>query len=279
MARKPIPLADDRKTDYFWVDSRKLKEAEGYNERERWGDIPELAASILAVGVQQALIVNRRKGEYIVRSGNRRRKACELLVEQGHCPIMVPVILERQNTSEEMRVLHLLTDNSGLEFTPWEKAKTLARLRNFAWPEDVIVEKSGLSVTSVRRLLSLYDAPQKLINLVREGRVSATEAMDTIAEGKVDRLLEIAQKPTPAPPAANAELFDQPDLDLKIVPPPPTRRITKSDIRPNSWKIFKKWAPSVEEDKLPPVKLQAWNLIIKIRDGEATEEDFKQFFS
>lgn len=269
------PLAPDKKTDYFWVDSRKLIEEEGYNEREEWGDIPGLAAEILAVGVQQALIVNKRGDMFAVRSGHRRRRACILLVEQGHGPIMVPVILERRGNSSEERVLHLITDNSGLPFTPWEQAKVMKRLKNFQWSDKDIAERSGISIVYVRRLLSLAEAPQKLINLVREGRVAATLAIDMMAEGKTDDLIAAAEI------GPSQEIQDDiGDLFMSQRPAPPTHtKITRSDIqRPNSVKVFKKWVPKFEEEKLSDDKKEILRWLKKLVGGELTVEDLNDFF-
>jgi ParB/RepB/Spo0J family partition protein len=272
------PLAPDKKTDYFWVDSRKLIEEEGYNERENWGDIPGLAKEILAVGVQQSLIVNRRGEYYSVKSGNRRRLACAMLVEQGHGPIMVPCILERRGGSAEERILHQITDNSGLAFTPWENAKVMRRLRAFKWSDKEIAERSGKSVVYVRRLLSLADAPQKLINLVREGRVSATFAMDQIAAGKTEELIEAGEKMLTggANPDDIGDLFTAPGVTAA----PPAARITRSDVqRPNSLKIFKKWSRAVEEEKLSADKKELFQWLKRLSAGEVTLEDLQNYFS
>jgi ParB/RepB/Spo0J family partition protein len=273
---KDKPLAPDKKTDYFWVDSRKLIEEEGYNDREEWGDLAALAKEILAAGVQQALVVNRRGEFYSIKSGHRRSRACQLLVEQGHAPVMVPVILERKGSNPEERVLHQITDNSGLAFTPYEQAKVMRRLRNFRWSNKDIAERSGKSVVYVKRLLSLADAPQKLINLVREGRVAATLAMDKIAEGKADELIEAAEKVLPAKNQDDiGDLFHAPGATAPVAP---VKKITQSDIKPNSMKIFKKWLPKVEEEKLPPEKKEIFHWLKRLSAGEVTLEDLQNYF-
>lgn len=271
---KEKPMAPDKKTDYFWVDSRKLIEEEGYNEREIWGDIPGLAKEILAAGVQQALIVNRRGEFYSIKSGHRRSRACQLLVEEGHAPIMVPVILERKGSNAEERVLHQITDNSGLAFTPWEQAKVMRRLRNFKWSEKDMAERSGKSVVYVRRLLSLADAPQWLINLVKEGRVKATFAMDMISEGRIEEIRQAAEKKQEG---ANSD--DIGDLFGQQTSAAAKEKITRSDIaRPNSLKIFKKWVPKIEEEKLSDDKKEILQWLKRMAAGELTMEDFEKFF-
>ena len=269
MANYP-PLLEDKKTDYFWVDCRKLDEEEGYNERERWGDLEGLADEIAAQGVKDVLVVNKRGDRYVVKSGHRRRRACLILLDRGLPPFRVPVILERKGASPEQRILDQITDNSGLPFTPWEQAKIMGRLRNFGWEPKDIAEKWGRSAVYVRRLLSLYDAPQRLINLVREGRLSATQAMDSIAKGEIDQVIALAE--------ANKL---GPDVELELFPAEVSTRndkITQRDIRPNSWKVFKKWVPNVDREKIAPEKLVVLEFLERMAKGELTEKDFKKFF-
>ena len=278
MAQKA--LLPDRHGDFWWVDTRRLREEEGFNRREDYGDIPALAREIKATGLNQLEpLTCYKKGEnWVVIRGHRRCRALKLLEKEGEI-LEVRIIPAPKSFKKEDTILDQITGNEGKPFTPWEQAKVLRDLRGLGWSEKDIQERSGRSKVYVRRLLTLADAPQKLINMVREGRVSATEAMDTIAEGRVDDLIKLGEKKPEVPPNPEAPGAD---LQLKLIPPPAPEiktRITGSDIRPNPWKVFKKWAPSVQEDKLPPVKLQAWNLILKIRDGEATEEDFRKFFS
>lgn len=291
MAQKA--LKPDRHGDFWWVDSRRLIEEEGFNRREEYGDIPALAREIKASGLNQLEpLTCYKKGEnWVVIRGHRRCRALRILEQQGEI-LEVRIIPAPKSFKKEDTILDQITGNEGKPFTPWEQAKVLRDLRGLGWKLKDIQERSGRSLVYVRRLLTLADAPQNLINLVRDGRVSATQAMDSIAEETVQALIEVAegkQKPlvgaaaesfsVSAPPAPSPPELFAGEPRLRFVPPQPAaEKITQRDIRPNPWKIFKKWAPTVEEEKLPPVKLEAWNLIIKIRDGEATEEDFKNFF-
>jgi ParB/RepB/Spo0J family partition protein len=238
MAKEPI--AGDKKKDVLLVDSRKLIIDEGYNAREEYGDIDGLAAEILAQGIKTPL-KGYRKGEFfVVTSGHRRRLALKKLEKRG-IPIIVPIIMEPKHYNPEERVLDLITDNDGMPLTPWEQSKVILQLSKFNWSDKDIASRSGKSIVYVRRLLSLANAPQKLINLVREGRVKGTLAMDMIAEGKVEELIKVAEK---APTHQNQD--DIGDLFTSPAPAATPAKITKSDVqKPNSLKIFKKWVPKI----------------------------------
>lgn len=268
------PLAPDKKRDYWFVDSRRLIVDEDYNEREEMGDIKGLAAEIEAQGVTTPLKGYKKGENYVVIRGHRRRLALKLLEEKG-IVLIVPIFLEdKAKANLENWVLDLITSNDGKALTPWEQAKVIRRLTNFGWSEKDIVERSGKSLVYVRSLLALSAAPQKLINLVRQGRVKATLAMDMIREGRVDELLKRADDGF-LPLVTKADLFS----GGEFVPEPKPERITRGDLRPNSWKAFKKWAKDIDEKKIPPPKLKIFQFLKQMEEGELTDENFKEFFS
>lgn len=269
MAAKP--LVPDKKTEYFKVDSRRLVVEEGYNERENFGDIDQLVRSIRAGGIKTPLRVYKRGEEYVVRTGHRRTMALRIL-EKEMVPIMVPIFLVPKGYNPEIAVLDLIVENDSLRLSPWEQAKVLRRLRNFGWEEDRMVEESGLTLNWVRRLLSLVDAPQKLIDLVQQGRVKGTFAIDMIAEGRVEELLQKAAENN----------LPQSTTEMELFPAPPTGpkpdKITRSDLKPNSWKAFRKWSKGVDENNLPKKKVETFKFLKQIEEGNLKEDDFIEFF-
>lgn len=263
-------LAKDIKGEYFKVDSRRLIFEEGYNRRENFGDIPGLAAMIKAAGIKNALWCYKKGENYVVKRGHRRTMALRILEKEGKV-IMVPILLLPKGYGAEEAILDLIVENESLPFTPWEQAKTLRDLRNFGWSPKDMAERSGKTAVYVRRLLSLADAPQKLINLVREGRVTATFAMDMIAEERVDELLQKADENQLPVPNPELEMFPIENQDKPV-------KITRTDLQLNSWKTFKKWVPEVDENELAPEKAEFFNWLKKMLKGELTEKDFKKFF-
>ncbi len=274
MAQKA--LSPDKKSDYWLVDSRRLKEDPEFNRREEYGDIPQLAREIKAAGLinLEPLTCTHRGEDWMVLRGHRRLRALRLLEKEGEI-LMVRIITPQKNFKKEDFILDQINGNEGKKLTPWEQAKVVRDLRDLGWSIEDITLRSGKTKTWVKRLLSLADAPQKFINLVREGKLAGTEAMDLIAEGKVEEVIAKSEKGQPLGPVPSQDMFGEAPPQA---PGTNKERMTRSDTRPNSWKVFKKWAPTVQEDKLPPIKQQAWNLIIKIRNGEVTEEDFNNFF-
>lgn len=274
---KEKPLAPDRHGDYWWVDSRRLIEEEGFNRREDYGDIEALAREIKAGGLNnlEPLTCYKKSEFYVVLKGYRRRRALKILEGEGEV-LMVRILLAQKGYSKEHMILDQITGNDGKPYTPWEQAKVLKDLRGLGWSEKDIHEKSGRSLVYVRGLLLLANAPQRLINLVRENRVSATLAMEKIREGKEEELIEAGEKKQLTP-----VLEQQPDLFAfaSSVAKPPKVKITKSDVqRANSLKIFKKWVPKIEEEKLSDDKKEILLWLKRMAAGELTIEDFEKFF-
>jgi len=263
-------MPEEKKSDVFKVRPSALIFEEGFNPREEYGNMEAFTAEIRAGGVKDPL-TGYRKGEFIVvKSGHRRTLAAKAVEKEG-VDIWVPVLLEPQRYNPENRVLDLLTDNGGLPFTPWEQAKVIQRLVNFGWSDETIAERSGKSLVYVRNLQLLLSAPEKAIALVRKKRVSATLVINLMKEGKIEELLTMAANKELPPLNPDLQLFGQPE------PVEKSGRITQSDIKPNSWKIFKKWAPTVAEDKLSPEGQERLAFLKKIQAGEVTEKDYRKF--
>jgi ParB-like chromosome segregation protein Spo0J len=267
-------MVPDRHGDYWWVDSRRLIEEDDFNRREDYGDIPKLAKEIKAAGLENLEpLTCYKKGEFwVVLKGHRRRRALKILEQEGEV-LMVRILPAKKGFKKEDMILDQITGNEGKPLTPWEQAKVLRDLRGLGWSQEDIRERSGKSSVYVKRLLSLADAPQKLINLVRQNRVSATFAMDAIAEGKVEELIEAAEKNQLAVPPSTPELFPLETEGGK------QHRTTQSDIqKPPSYKKIDKWTSGVDENKLSAPKLEVYKVIRHILDGTADEEYFKNYF-
>lgn len=263
------------RNNHYTVHPDKLIIEEGFNPRENYGDMEELKKSIRARGVRDPLEGNRKGEFFVVRKGHRRTRAVkEILKETGEV-ILVKFFLEPQFYTEEQRTMDLLVDNTGLHFTPWERSTLVLRAIKYGKSEEDITEETGLSLVYVRRLLSLATAPQKLINLVREGRVTGSLAMDMIAEGRVEELIAKAEATKGPIVNEKPELFPE---ETTFQPPKP-EKITRSDLKPNSWKAFKKWSKDVDEKELPPAKAKIFRWLKQMDAGELTEENFIEFFT
>lgn len=83
------PAQEVKKGDVWKVPFDNLHLVEGLNIRTDYGDIEELAASILANGVKVALQGYRDGEQFYVVDGHRRYTALKLLADRGH-KLIVP---------------------------------------------------------------------------------------------------------------------------------------------------------------------------------------------
>lgn len=272
---KQKPLAPDRQGKMFFVDSRRLIFEEGFNRRKDYGDLHQFLAEIKATGLDNLdpLLCYKKGEQWVVIKGHRRTMTIRIWEKEGDI-LMVPIMRARNGYNEEKAILEQIKQNHK-DFTPLEKATVVSDMRAKGWRVEDIVKESGLSKVYVLELLSLADAPKKLIKLIEQGRVAPTFAMEMIAEGKVQEVIEKAER--------NPDLTNQDDIgDLfgqQAAVPVKPEKITRSDIKPNSVKIFKKFVPLVQEDQLPPEKLAILDMFKKFVAGELTLEDFQNYFS
>ncbi|PZR89751.1 MAG: hypothetical protein DI537_20320 [Stutzerimonas stutzeri] len=146
-----------------------------------------LAESIAAVGVKQPLTIFYEDGKAFVSDGHRRHGAMLYAIEHLGAEIKsVPAQMEERYASEADRVFSQIVRNSGKPLAPIEQAQVFKRLVDLGWSEADIAGKSGLNVAWVKELLKLHAAPTKLTKFVKEGKVSATLAMQTLKETKGD---------------------------------------------------------------------------------------------
>lgn len=179
------------RSDVYHVDPRALQVKPGWNCRDKDfdpNDADDLAfASSVAQGVKEALTVVWENGKPFVTNGHRRRAAALYAIENLGAEIRsVPVRTEDRYSSEADHVFSQIVRNSGKPLKPLEQARVLKKLIDLGWNETDIALKSGLHRAWVVQLLDLQAAPAAITNMVKEGAVSATLAIETLKRTKGD---------------------------------------------------------------------------------------------
>lgn len=273
------------KTDLPKVPFNLLVVREGFNIRKDMGDIEELANSIQENGVRVPLRGYKEKGkdEYIVVDGHRRYEACKLVVERTGEMIKIPMVLEPQKYSDELRILDMFITNDGKQLTVLEKAEGVGRMINFGWKPADIARKIGKSASYISRLQSLLVAPKKLVSLVEGGRMKASLAMDMMAQGEeaVSKFLsdvEAGVYDGSADVSENKEdIFEHEKEPSEKAPS--TRRITKKDTEGvNSMKELKAFVKMADPENMPEDKKKVYEFLCKVFNNEHTERSIKMFF-
>lgn len=131
--------------------------------------IAELATSIEAWGLRQAIEVVERDGKYEIVFGERRWRAH---IKLGRKMIQAHVV----DLIKGEIVLVRATENMAREnLTPLEEAAVFSELREeFSLTIDKIAKKVGLTVGRVKRRLDILRMPKEFQQAIHKGQVSHT---------------------------------------------------------------------------------------------------------
>ncbi|MCR5485580.1 MAG: ParB/RepB/Spo0J family partition protein [Clostridiales bacterium] len=175
--------------------------------------LSELTESISKYGVLQPLLVRPvAGGTYSLVAGERRWRAARLagLTE-------VPAVV-REMTDDEAAVFSLIENLQREDLNPLEEALGYKKLMDdFSLTQEEAAEKVGKSRPAVANSLRLLKLPQSVLDLVRDGKISAGHARALIPLPNESDMLEVAS------------LIIDKDISVRE-----TERLVKSLLRPSS---------------------------------------------
>lgn len=185
-------MLTEKRSDLLHVDARTIHVVDGFNVRQDYGDIQELANSIKENGVRNPLRGYKEKGEYYLTDGHRRLQAVMLLVEQG-AEIRVPFITEK-NPSEEKRIIDMYICNDGKKLTPLEEADIVTRLQNLGLTSKEVATKLGCTEAHICNMRAIADLPTKLKNRIKGNEISSTLVLSVVRGNKELTIDQITAK-------------------------------------------------------------------------------------
>jgi ParB family chromosome partitioning protein len=193
-------LAVGRGQEVMFFEPDFLKEFDSYNVRDY--DSPEVKEHIrsMADAIKENGILNfspitvtKVGDDVFIVSGHCRKRAFSLAKSEG-CDIKgIPAVVAPASMSEQERILDLISSNNGLPLKQLEKAKVVERLVKLGWAPEEVAKKLGQSVTAINNLLILLNAPEPIKELVKEGTVSATTAIETIQEKGTEAAVKVLE--------------------------------------------------------------------------------------
>jgi len=176
--------------DIFRIDPNDLHVREGWNSRDfkdpaNQEHVEALALSIAEMGVKEPLKVNWEDGKAWIVNGECRWRACMLAIKRGVPIKSVPVISDDRNANDADRLFQQFLSNTGKPFTDLERARNFKRLLDLGWSQGDIATRSGKSQGWVSQTLALLTMPEPVKQMVTNGQVSPTLAMQVVRqEGK-----------------------------------------------------------------------------------------------
>lgn len=182
-------IPEDKRNSYFKVDISRVHEEEGFNARVDYGDLQELKNSIIQNGILLPLRANKVNGEWFIVDGHRRYRAAKLAVAEGH-DILIPLMVQPIGNNAEDRLIEMLVTATGKPLEPFEQAVVYKRLIAHGWSEKQIAERIGKSQSSVKTMLKFNELDKETKDMVADGKVSTSAAVESIAKVGVAKTQE-----------------------------------------------------------------------------------------
>ena len=149
--------------------------------------LQELADSIRAVGVIQPILVSRAGDRYTIVAGERRWRASRLagLTE-------IPAIIREWDEVKRMEAA-LIENLQRDDLNPVEEAMGVSSLmQQCGLTQEQAAERLGKSRPAVANLLRLLTLPEAVLNMLREGKLTAGHARALVTLPR-DMQLKLAQ--------------------------------------------------------------------------------------
>lgn len=162
---------------------------EGFNGRdfshpENQQHVLNIKDAIVGAGKVREPILVRQDGKltYLV-NGETRHRAVQMLWEEGRTDIFLPAIILPKGTTEiEMNYISIEVNNSGKKWEPQELSGRVKHLIDLGETTESIARRLGKTRTAVENMLKYIEAPVSVQEVVKEGKIAFTEAVEVLRE-------------------------------------------------------------------------------------------------
>ena len=152
--------------------------------------IEDLAASIRAQGIVQPLVVTPEGDGYAIIAGERRWRAARKAGLE-----VVPVVVRAVADDRELLELALVENLQRSDLNPIEEAEAYAALQEkFGLSQEAVATRVGKARTTVTNALRLLRLPDEILDLLREGRLTAGQARPLLALEDTDEQVQLADR-------------------------------------------------------------------------------------
>ena len=152
-------------------------------------DLAELADSIREKGVLQPLLVRKSQGKtnsYEIIAGERRWRAAQM-AKLHELPVLI-----RDYSDQEVLEIAIIENVQRADLNPVEEAVGYRQLMDrFGHTQEKVAQALSKSRSHVANLLRLLNLPEGVLDMVREGRISAGHARALIT---TENALELARE-------------------------------------------------------------------------------------
>lgn len=151
--------------------------------------LAKLSESIAMHGVIQPLLVRpMTNGMYQIVAGERRWRAANMAGVRE-----VPVII-RELSDKEVSELALIENLQREDLNPIEEAEGYRNLiENYGLTQEVLAERIGKSRTGITNSMRLLNLPKEILEYVKSGDLSGSQARTILAFKDEERMIEVAE--------------------------------------------------------------------------------------
>lgn len=265
-----------KKNGVFSVPASKLILLDGFNDREDYGDVNELAESIYHVGPKVPLKGYKEGEKYVVIVGHRRFRAAEMIKKKYGKDVVFQMTMYSPGSTKADMLLDTLLTNSGKDLTPLEKASAVSKLIDHKTPVKAIAEAlGGVSTTYIKNLQKLWGIPELAKDLIRSNIVSASTVMGYLkapGANMEEWIQEVIKQAGIEDEAAGGKKGRKKK----------TAKVTAKNApgkRKNSLKEFKKFRKANPKDSFDNQgKREAFEFVCKLQDNKLTLVEIEEFF-
>lgn len=260
-----------QKSTIFRVDPYLVEFEKGFNLRT---DDETLSAHI------ERLYLAMKEGASIPPIDARVEEGRVLCVD-GHCRTVAARHVKKEipdftlevrqfRGNDQERIIHMLGTGSGQKtLTPLEQGQGFLRLIKFGLTSAQIAAKLGISRVTVDNNLMLAEAPTEVQDLIKDGKVSSTQAREVIKQGPeaIEALKEAAASTEPEAPTKNGKASTKKKVTAK--------KLTGTAAEKKKAKKKKTKGAKLADDEIQITikKFGAQAILDKCKDGIAVDED------
>lgn len=193
-------MTQETAQQFVYLHPNQIKEE--WNVREDYGEIENLAESILEIGVQNPIRVFKNSNDefYYLTDGHRRHAATKEALQYAKNEIYIPAIIEQQNNTEANRVIDQLILNNGKDLTALEQSIAIDKaVNNYGWDVNTIAKRVGKSNASIYYYLKLSSSVPELKKALKNEELTFGAALDIIKQNdthtkQLDALNKLREK-------------------------------------------------------------------------------------
>lgn len=175
-----ININKTTKTDIYSIDPRAIVVVEGFNSRQDFGDIDELARQIQEQGMLNPISVvpfKTEEGEerYRLVDGERRYRAVMSLIDKGVDIARVKAIFLSKSLSDADLYVQQVMRNEGKPFNEYEMGVHCSKLKNICGKTNTEIAKMlGKNVGQISYYLAVLEMTPEVQDVIKTNRISAS---------------------------------------------------------------------------------------------------------